>query len=299
MALTLKLEILVFLSHYVVDHRLRTSDRSCYIDALISGVHRQCVRDSGRARTPQPAILFSKNMVTHSASRCAVSVRDREDAVVGRHLTRFTRKFELELVAIGNDNRHVINDIDGEIGVTPAEIDGDQALTVVFVLSGYGMLAVSSPQLSGSSHRGILVFAACKASVCRCWGDWRSSYAFVMGAVSGGAITLRLIYEYQHPFICKCDPVCMPAIAEFSTPAEDFALRETLERRPDLEFEVDRVVAHDTAHVMPFVWVSSEELEDLTSILEADPSVETVNLLSEDDSGAEQPLLSMEFHEFA
>lgn len=66
---------------------------------------------------------------------------------------------------------------------------------------------------------------------------------------------------------------------------EDFALQETLERRPDLEFEVDRVVAHDTARVMPFVWVSGGELEDLTSILEADPSVETVELLSEDDSG--------------
>lgn len=77
----------------------------------------------------------------------------------------------------------------------------------------------------------------------------------------------------------------MPTIAEFSIPATDFALRETLERCPDLEFEVDRVVAHDTARVMPFVWVSGGELENLTSILEADPTVETVNLLSEDDSG--------------
>lgn len=77
----------------------------------------------------------------------------------------------------------------------------------------------------------------------------------------------------------------MPTIAEFSIPAEDFALRETLERRPDLEFEVDRVVAHDTARVIPFVWVSSGELENLTSILDTDPSVETVDLLSEDDSG--------------
>ena len=77
----------------------------------------------------------------------------------------------------------------------------------------------------------------------------------------------------------------MPTIAEFSIPTENFALRETLERRPDLEFEVDRVVAHDTARVMPFVWVSGGELEGLTSILEADPSVETVELLSTDDSG--------------
>jgi predicted DNA binding protein len=77
----------------------------------------------------------------------------------------------------------------------------------------------------------------------------------------------------------------MPTIAEFSIPAEDFALQETLERRPELEFEVDRIVAHDTAHVTPFVWVSGGELENLTSILEADSSVETVDLLSTDDSG--------------
>jgi predicted DNA binding protein len=77
----------------------------------------------------------------------------------------------------------------------------------------------------------------------------------------------------------------MPTIAEFSIPTEEFALRETLEHRPDLEFEVDRVVARDTARVMPFVWVSGGKLESLTSILDADPSVETVDFLSEDDSG--------------
>ena len=58
----------------------------------------------------------------------------------------------------------------------------------------------------------------------------------------------------------------MPTIAEFAIPTEQFALQETLDRRPDLEFEVDRVVAHATARVMPFVWVSGQddELEGLT-----------------------------------
>jgi predicted DNA binding protein len=77
----------------------------------------------------------------------------------------------------------------------------------------------------------------------------------------------------------------MPAIVEFAIPAEEFALQETLERRPDLKFEASRVVAYDTARVMPFVWVWGEELEGLTSILEADPSVETVELLSEGNRG--------------
>jgi predicted DNA binding protein len=79
----------------------------------------------------------------------------------------------------------------------------------------------------------------------------------------------------------------MPTIAEFTIPTEQFALRETLDRRPDLRFEVDRVVAHATARVMPFVWVSGEddELEGLTSLLDDDPSVETVDLLTEDENG--------------
>ena len=36
-------------------------------------------------------------------------------------------------------------------------------------------------------------------------------------------------------------------------PDEEFALRETLEQCSDLTFEVDRVVAHDTAHILPLV----------------------------------------------
>ncbi|WP_345412394.1 bacterio-opsin activator domain-containing protein, partial [Haladaptatus pallidirubidus] len=75
----------------------------------------------------------------------------------------------------------------------------------------------------------------------------------------------------------------MTTIAEFSIPAEQFALRETLSRRPHLEFEIDRVVAHDTTRVMPFVWVSGEGLKDLTAILDADPSVKQVELLTETD----------------
>ena len=73
----------------------------------------------------------------------------------------------------------------------------------------------------------------------------------------------------------------MPTIAEFSIPAAEFALSETLERRPDMVFEVDRVVAHDTTHVVPFMRATRGELEELTEILEADSSVEEVELLAE------------------
>jgi predicted DNA binding protein len=75
----------------------------------------------------------------------------------------------------------------------------------------------------------------------------------------------------------------MASIAEFTVPAEQFALRETLERRPDLVCEVERVVAHDTTHIIPFIWVSGGELDGLTQILDADPSVNDIELLSETD----------------
>ena len=75
----------------------------------------------------------------------------------------------------------------------------------------------------------------------------------------------------------------MSVIAEFSIPAEEFALYETLERRPDLTVHIDRVVAHNTTEVVPFVRVTQGEFEGLTEILEADSSVEEVELFGETD----------------
>lgn len=73
----------------------------------------------------------------------------------------------------------------------------------------------------------------------------------------------------------------MPSIAEFAIPAEEFALRETLERLPDIEIEVDRVVAHETTHVLPFVWVSGTGIEELPAIFDDDPSVAESERLAE------------------
>ncbi|UPM45104.1 helix-turn-helix domain-containing protein [Halocatena salina] len=73
----------------------------------------------------------------------------------------------------------------------------------------------------------------------------------------------------------------MTSIAEFTIPAEEFALWTTLKRLPDIEIEVDRVVAHDMSHVLPFVWVSYEENEELSTVLEDDPSVAECELLAE------------------
>lgn len=75
----------------------------------------------------------------------------------------------------------------------------------------------------------------------------------------------------------------MATIAEFTIPANEFALAETLERRPDLTVNIDRVVAHNTTQVTPFVRVTQGEVEGLTEILENDSSVEEVELFGETD----------------
>ena len=73
----------------------------------------------------------------------------------------------------------------------------------------------------------------------------------------------------------------MPTIAEFTIPLEEFALYETLERRPEIVVEVDRVVAHATTHVVPFARATQGEFEGLTEVLEVDSSVDEIELLAE------------------
>ncbi|RBI59453.1 DNA-binding protein [halophilic archaeon] len=73
----------------------------------------------------------------------------------------------------------------------------------------------------------------------------------------------------------------MSTIAEFSMPVEEFALSETLDRLPEMVFTIDRVVACEADHIMPFVWASEGDFETLTAVLESDPSVTNVKLLAD------------------
>lgn len=72
----------------------------------------------------------------------------------------------------------------------------------------------------------------------------------------------------------------MPTIVEFSIPTDEFALAPTLRELPEMVFQIDRVVAHDTDHLMPFVWVSRGEFGTVTSVLEDDPTVADVEHLT-------------------
>lgn len=76
----------------------------------------------------------------------------------------------------------------------------------------------------------------------------------------------------------------MSTIAELTIPADEFALRRTLENLPELEVEVERVVAYDPGHVMPYVWFSGPDEETLTALddeLTEDSSVDSVELLTD------------------
>ncbi|RKD94943.1 helix-turn-helix domain-containing protein [Halopiger aswanensis] len=77
----------------------------------------------------------------------------------------------------------------------------------------------------------------------------------------------------------------MSTIAKIAIPAAEFALRHTLEESGDVDVEIERVVAYDPDHVMPYVWFSGDEstLSAVDERLEADPSVEAFELLTDLD----------------
>jgi predicted DNA binding protein len=75
----------------------------------------------------------------------------------------------------------------------------------------------------------------------------------------------------------------MSTISEVSVAAETFTLGETIEAVPEATFDVERVVAHDADRVMPFIWASAPDREELEDAFAADQSVENVELLSDLD----------------
>jgi predicted DNA binding protein len=85
----------------------------------------------------------------------------------------------------------------------------------------------------------------------------------------------------------------MDTIAEFDVPAENFALARTL-GAADVSFDAERVTAHDTDRVVPLLWATGERavLDELEGTLREDPSVESVEVLTELD---DERLLRMEW----
>lgn len=65
-------------------------------------------------------------------------------------------------------------------------------------------------------------------------------------------------------------------LASFRLDPEAVALRETFERLPDLQLEVERIAAHGTESTMPCLWTSGVDFDALDEALAADASVAAV-----------------------
>lgn len=77
----------------------------------------------------------------------------------------------------------------------------------------------------------------------------------------------------------------MSTLAELGIPADEFALGETIASVPGLSFKVERVVAHDSDRIMPFIWTagSPKDFDRLDEMLVADESVDGFSVLAELD----------------
>lgn len=75
----------------------------------------------------------------------------------------------------------------------------------------------------------------------------------------------------------------MSTIVEAFVPAEQFALAETFSRQPGIEFRMVRLVAHGLDQVMPFLWADCDDTDRLRRAVDADESVEDVDVLADVD----------------
>ncbi|MFC6764653.1 bacterio-opsin activator domain-containing protein [Natrinema soli] len=74
-------------------------------------------------------------------------------------------------------------------------------------------------------------------------------------------------------------------VVEVELNADDFALHHTLSQTEGIEFEIERVAAHDEDRVMPFVWVSGGDIDrdEFEAVLTDDPSIDQRELLADVD----------------
>ncbi|WP_255196157.1 helix-turn-helix domain-containing protein [Halorarius litoreus] len=82
----------------------------------------------------------------------------------------------------------------------------------------------------------------------------------------------------------------MATIVRGTIPTEQFALHHTLERLPEVKIECERIVLSGDETILPLLWARDTELEEIVDALEADPSVESFECLSEFE---DEYLLSM------
>lgn len=69
-------------------------------------------------------------------------------------------------------------------------------------------------------------------------------------------------------------------IAVVRIPSSEFALSDTFERCPEVEFDIERLVARDSDSAMPFMWARGPDLDAVEDALRADSSVSDLDVLS-------------------
>lgn len=74
----------------------------------------------------------------------------------------------------------------------------------------------------------------------------------------------------------------MSILAEFTIPAEAFALEHTFHTIPDSTIEVERLATHSREWVMPLLWATNGDLAEVESALRDDPTVDEVKPIDVD-----------------
>lgn len=75
----------------------------------------------------------------------------------------------------------------------------------------------------------------------------------------------------------------MATIVTGTIPSRELALNYTLERLPEMEVECERIVQSGEGSIMPLLWIRYPDREKLEATLEADSTVDAVELISEFD----------------
>lgn len=78
----------------------------------------------------------------------------------------------------------------------------------------------------------------------------------------------------------------MSTIIEFTVPAEEFALYETLCVVPEMTVEVERVVAHADDRIVPYFWTSGGDQDEFERAARDDPSVAELTTLDRRDGAS-------------
>ncbi|UPM45292.1 bacterio-opsin activator domain-containing protein [Halocatena salina] len=67
----------------------------------------------------------------------------------------------------------------------------------------------------------------------------------------------------------------MSVVADFTVPAQSFALAQALTAEPDMTVEAERQATHSSEWVLPFLWASGGEFETFHDAMRDDPTVAT------------------------